>query len=80
MSPVRSGRQLNRPEYVLSLMAGEFPSNMDWSKPRVARSLAELMEQAGQAQTNVSAQMQARLFRGMTCYHLREFVTSRELP
>jgi tetratricopeptide (TPR) repeat protein len=71
--------QLERPEYLLPLLYGQWTFHLVRSELRLALSQADRIEQLGEAQDDFALLFLGRTLRGVTCLFLEEFVTARAL-
>jgi predicted ATPase len=71
--------QLERAEYLVPLLYGQWGYHLIRSEHRLALSLAEQMEKIGQSRNDVAAELLGRRAIGLTRFHLGEFVASRAL-
>jgi len=71
--------QLDRPEYLVSLLYGEWAFHCIRPNHRLALSLAEQLERTGRARNDVTALLLGHFAHGTTCMFLGEFVTARAL-
>jgi class 3 adenylate cyclase len=72
-------KQTNRAEYLLPLTVGQWQFHLIRSEHRQALSLAEQIEQIGEARNDMAAQLQGRHTHGWTRCLLGEFVPARAL-
>jgi class 3 adenylate cyclase/tetratricopeptide (TPR) repeat protein len=71
--------QLNRSDYVVPLLHGQWAFTLIRAEHRLALSFAEQMERIGQARNEAAAQLRGRHLHGMSAFFLGEFVAAREL-
>ena len=71
--------QIDRPEYLVPLIFGQWAFHFVRSEHRLALSLAEQLEKIGEARNDVAAQLLGRRVHGLTRFFLGEFVAARAL-
>ncbi len=71
--------QIDRPEYLVPLTIGQWVFHWARSEHKRALSLAEQLEQIGEARNDIAAQLQGRRAHGVTRCYLGEFIASRTL-
>jgi predicted ATPase len=71
--------QINRPEYLMPLLYGQWAFHVVRSEHKLALSLAEQMERIGEVRNDVAAQLLGRRTRGVICLYLGDFVAARTL-
>jgi len=71
--------QLNRSDHIVPLLWGQWTFHLARSELRLALSLAERIEQIGEAEDNVVLRLLGYRVHGMTCFHLGEFVAALAL-
>jgi predicted ATPase/class 3 adenylate cyclase len=71
--------QIDRPEYLVPLLIGQWGIHFTLSECKLALSLAEQIEKIGEARNDVTAQLLGRLLNGETRLLLGEFVAARAL-
>ncbi len=71
--------QLDRPEYLVPLIIGQWAFHFVRSEHRLALALGEQLEQIGAARKDAAAQLLGRYTRGITRLFLGEFVAARGL-
>jgi class 3 adenylate cyclase/tetratricopeptide (TPR) repeat protein len=71
--------QIDRPEYLVPLLDGQWGFHVMRSEYKLALSIAEQIEKIGGARNNVAAQLLGRSDNGWTRYRLGEFVAARAL-
>ena len=71
--------QLDRPEYLVPLLYGQWVFHSFRSEHKLALSFAEQLEKIGEARNDVAAQLQGRRANGVTRCYLGEFVAARAL-
>ncbi len=71
--------QIDRPEYLVPLLLGQWAFHLVRSEYKPALSLAEELEKIGDARKDVAVQLAGRSANGVTRFHLSEFVTARAL-
>jgi predicted ATPase len=69
--------QLNRSDYLFSLLGGQFTFHLTRSEQKLALALAQQMEEIGEARNDAAMLLIARMVRGAICFNSGEFVTSR---
>jgi class 3 adenylate cyclase/tetratricopeptide (TPR) repeat protein len=69
--------ELDRPECLVPLIFGQWSFHCILAEHRLALPLAEQIEKIGEARNDVGAQLLGRQARGLTRFHLGEFVTAR---
>ena len=71
--------QIDRPEYLVPLIFGQWVFHLVRSEHRLALPLAEQLEKIGEARNDVAAQLLGRRAHGLTRCFLGEFVAARAL-
>jgi class 3 adenylate cyclase/tetratricopeptide (TPR) repeat protein len=71
--------QIDRPEYLVPLLFGQWTFHFVRAEHKLALSLAEQIEKIGEARNDVAAQLQGRRANGVTRCFLGEFVAARAL-
>jgi class 3 adenylate cyclase/tetratricopeptide (TPR) repeat protein len=71
--------QIDRPEYLVPLLYGQWAFYLVQPDYKRALPLAEQIEKIGAARNNIAAQLQGRRAAGLTCCFLGEFVAARAL-
>ena len=71
--------QLDRPEYLVPLIVGQWAFHCVRAEHRLALALGEQLEQIGEARNDAAAQLLGRLLHGTTRFFLGEFVAARAL-
>ncbi len=71
--------ELDRPDLVVPLIWGQWQLHLVRAEHKLALSLAEQIEEIGEARNDVTAQLQGRHASGVTRWHLGEFVAARAL-
>jgi class 3 adenylate cyclase/predicted ATPase len=71
--------QLDRPEYVVSLLYGQWAFHCVRSEYKLALSLAEQLEQIGETRNDIAASLLGHFAHGATCLWRGEFVAARAL-
>jgi tetratricopeptide (TPR) repeat protein len=71
--------QINRPEYLVPLIIGQWTYHLTRAEHKVALSFAERIEEIGEARNDVAVRLQGRLANGLTRLYLGEFVAARAL-
>jgi class 3 adenylate cyclase len=71
--------QIDRPEYLVPLIYGQWRFHLARSEHKLALALAEELEKIGEARNDVAAQLQGRRAKGWTRCYLGEFVAARAL-
>jgi predicted ATPase/class 3 adenylate cyclase len=71
--------QIDRPEYLVPLLYGQWAFHAVRSEHRLAMSLAEQVEKIGEARNDVAAQLLGRRANGRTRLQLGELVAARAL-
>ena len=71
--------QIDRPEYLVPLIYGQWAFHLVRSEHKLALSLAEQIEKIGEARNDVAAQLLGRRAHGLTRCYLGEFVAARAL-
>ena len=71
--------ELNRPEYLVPLINGQWVFHLIRGEHKLALSLAEQIEKIGEARNDVAVQLQGRRANGRTRLSLGEFVGARAL-
>jgi class 3 adenylate cyclase/tetratricopeptide (TPR) repeat protein len=71
--------EVDRPEYLVRLIFGQWSFHFGRSEHKLALSLAEQIEKIGVARNDVAAQLRGRYLNGMTRCLLGEFVAARAL-
>jgi tetratricopeptide (TPR) repeat protein len=71
--------QLDRPEYLVSLLYGQWAFHCIRSEYKLALSLAEQLEQIGEARNDVVALLLGHFAHGATCLWLGEFAAARAI-
>ena len=71
--------QLDRPDYLVSLMYGQWMFHLGRSELKLALSHASQIEQVGEIQNDIAVQMRGRRLHGITRFFLGEFVAARAL-
>jgi class 3 adenylate cyclase/tetratricopeptide (TPR) repeat protein len=69
--------QLDRPDYLLPLVVGQWAFHCVRAEYRLARPLGEQLETIGAARNDTRAQLLGRLMQGATHFYLGEFVAAR---
>jgi tetratricopeptide (TPR) repeat protein len=69
--------QLNRSDYLFSLLGGQFAFHLARSEQKLALALARQMEEIGEARNDAAVLLIPRMFRGAICFNSGEFVTAR---
>ena len=69
--------QLNRPQYLVPLLHGQWAYHLIRSELRLALSHAEQVKQIGQARNDVAVQLLGHFLNGMNRFYLGEFVAAR---
>jgi predicted ATPase len=65
--------ELDRPEYLVPLIAGQYTFHSVRGEHKLALSLAERIEKIGEARNDVAVQLRARRVNGLTRCYLGEF-------
>jgi predicted ATPase len=71
--------QLDRSEYLVPLLYGHWAYHVTRSEHRLALSLAEQMEEIGEARNDVAALLLGRFLGGITRFFLGEFIAARPI-
>jgi tetratricopeptide (TPR) repeat protein len=71
--------QLDRPEYLVSLIPNQWAFHCVRAEHRLALPLGQQLEQIGEARNDTTVQLMGRLTHGLTRFFLGEFVTARAL-
>jgi predicted ATPase len=71
--------QIDRPEYLVRLLYGQWVFHLIRAEHKLALSLAERIEKIGEARNDVATQLRGRRAHGVTCCFLGEFVVARAL-
>ena len=71
--------QLDRPEYLVPLIVGQWAFHFVRAEHRLALSLGEQLEKIGEARNDAAAQLLGRFMHGVTRFYLGEFVAARAL-
>ena len=71
--------QLDRPEYLVPLIVGQWAFHFVRAEHRLALALGEQLEQIGEARNDAAAQLLGRFTHGATRFYLGEFVAARAL-
>ncbi len=71
--------QLDRPEYLVPLIAGQWTFHLVRAEHRLALALGEQLEQIGETRNDAGAQLLGRYMQGATRFCLGEFVAARAL-
>jgi tetratricopeptide (TPR) repeat protein len=71
--------QIDRAEYLVPLLYGQWAFHSGRSEHKLALSLAEQIEKIGEARGDVAAQLRGRHVNGLTRCYLGEFTTARTL-
>ncbi len=71
--------QIDRPEYVVPLLYGQWQFHFNRSEHSLALSLAEQIEKVGEARNDATAQLLGGRAHGSTCLLRGEFVAARAL-
>jgi class 3 adenylate cyclase/tetratricopeptide (TPR) repeat protein len=71
--------QIERPEYLVPLLYGQWAYHQTRAEYKLALSHAEQLEKIGEGRNDVRAQLWGRLASGMVRFALGEFVAAREL-
>jgi tetratricopeptide (TPR) repeat protein len=71
--------QLNRTKYLAPLLYGHWQFHLVRSEHKLALSIAEHMERAGEQRNDEALQLLGRRANGLTCWYLGNFVTARAL-
>jgi class 3 adenylate cyclase/tetratricopeptide (TPR) repeat protein len=71
--------QIDRPEYLVPLLSGQFLFHQARSEHKLALTLAEHIERIGRVRNDVGAKLHGRSMRGSAHVMLGEFVTARGL-
>jgi tetratricopeptide (TPR) repeat protein len=71
--------QIDRPEYLVPLLYGQWAYHFSRAEHKLALSLGEQLEKIGEVRNDVQAQLWGRLARAMIHFHLGEFVASDAL-
>jgi predicted ATPase len=66
--------QIDRPEYLVRLIANQSVFHLIRAEHKLALSLAEQIENIGEVRNDVGAQLGGRHLKGWTCWYLGEFV------
>ena len=69
--------QLDRPEYLVPLIVGQWAFHFVRAEHRLALALGEQLEQIGEARNDAAAQLLGRYMHGVTRFYLGEFVAAR---
>ena len=69
--------QLDRPQYLVPLLHGQWAYHLIRSELRLALSHAEQVKQIGQARNDVAVQLLGHFLNGMIRFYLGEFVAAR---
>ena len=69
--------QLDRPEYLVPLIVGQWAFHFVRAEHRLALALGEQLEKIGEARNDAAAQLLGRLMHGATRFFLGEFVAAR---
>ena len=72
-------QQLNRSDYLVSLLYAQWGFHHTRAEHRLALSCGEQMEQIGQSQSDIVVILMGRLYQATVRYSLGEFVTARTL-
>jgi class 3 adenylate cyclase/tetratricopeptide (TPR) repeat protein len=72
-------QELDRSEYLLPLISGQWAFHFVRAEYKLALSLAEQLERVGESRSNVTAQLKGRRIQGLTRCYLGEFVAARAL-
>ena len=72
--------QLDRPEYLVPLIVGQWAFHLVRAEHRLALALGEQLEQIGEARNDAAAQLLGRYAHGATRFFLGEFVAARAAP
>ena len=72
--------QLDRPEYLVPLIVGQWAFHFVRAEHRLALALGEQLEQIGEARNDAAAQLLGRFLHGATRFFLGEFVAARAAP
>ena len=73
----RLAEQLDRPEYLVPLIVGQWTFHFVRAEHRLALALGEQLEQIGEARNDAAAQLLGRFMHGATRFLLGEFVAAR---
>jgi predicted ATPase/class 3 adenylate cyclase len=71
--------QIDRPEYLVPLLLGQWVFHLNRAEYKLALSLAEQIEKIGEARNDVAAELAGRRAHGLTRCALGEFVAARAL-
>jgi class 3 adenylate cyclase/tetratricopeptide (TPR) repeat protein len=71
--------QIDRPEYLVPLLYGQWVFHLVRSEHRLALSLADQIAKTGEARNDVAAQLLGRRVSGLTRYYIGEFAAARAL-
>jgi tetratricopeptide (TPR) repeat protein len=69
--------QLERPDYLVPLLYGQWVFHLIRAEHRRGRPFAQQMEKIGQARNDVAASLLSRLLKGITLFTLGDFTTAR---
>jgi predicted ATPase len=69
--------QIDRPEYLVPSILGQWAFHLGRSEHKLALSLAEQIEKIGEARNDVRAKLRGRCANGLTRCYLGEFVAAR---
>jgi tetratricopeptide (TPR) repeat protein len=70
--------QLDRPDYLVPLIMGQWAFHLVRPEHRLALSVVEQLEQIGEARNDLGTQLYGRFARGTSCFFLGEFVSARD--
>jgi predicted ATPase len=71
--------ELDRPDYLVSLLSGQFVFHLVRAEHRLALSHAEQVEKIGEARNDVAVLLLGHQYHGVACFFLGEFVAARAL-
>ena len=69
--------QLDRPEYLVPLIVGQWAFHSVRAEHRLALALGEQLETIGEARNDAAAQLPGRCMQGQTRFFLGEFIAAR---
>ena len=72
--------QLDRPEYLVPLIVGQWGFHFVRAEHRLALALGEQLEKIGEARNDAAAQLLGRFTHGVARFYLGEFVAARARP
>jgi class 3 adenylate cyclase/tetratricopeptide (TPR) repeat protein len=68
--------QIDRPEYLVPLMLGQFWFHLARAEYRLALPLSEQAEKIGEARNDAGVQLRGRFAHGVVCFFLGEFIAA----